>query len=148
MMKVRRERKAIREESRTDFLTPSGAELLNHASFRVKSRNFTSVHGYNPQTSPHIVLYEIVKKSGSSLLDPRYSVLVAQADTLFSECSDLNEKVPIPLEHLNTWSPGDGTVWGGAGGVVLYVTRARHWEQKTSPYFQFTHSSSCLGFRI
>lgn len=68
---------------------------------------------------PHIALYEIVKKSGSSLLDPRYSLLVALADTLFSECSDLNEKVPIPLEHLNTWSPGDGTVWGGTRAVVF-----------------------------
>ena len=88
-------------------------------SFRVKSRNFTSAHGYNPQTSPHIALYEIVKKLGSSLLNPRYSVLVAHADTLFSECSDLNEKVPIPLEHLTTWSPGDGTVWGGTRDVVF-----------------------------
>lgn len=103
MMKVRQERKAKGEDSHKDFLTPSGGELLNHVSFRVKSRNFTSGHGYNPQTSPHIALHEIVKKSGSSLLDPRYSVLVARADTLFSECSGLNEKVshsPGALEHL------------------------------------------------
>lgn len=150
-MKVRRERKAKCEDSRADFLTTSKWELLNHASFRVKSRNFTSAHGYNPQTSPHIALYEIVKNSGSSLLDPRYSVLVEKADTLFSECSDLNEKVPF---LWSTWTLGpQETELFGEGQEVWsswreYVTRARLWEQKTSSYFQFTRSSSCLGFRI
>lgn len=32
-------------------------------------------------------------------------------------CRGSNEKCPLGLRYLNTWSPKGGTVWGGYGTI-------------------------------
>lgn len=52
-----------------------------------------------------------------------------------SVCCFIWKNAPQGLEHLNTWSPGDGTIWGCLGGALLEGVHHWGWALKTACSF-------------